>query len=99
MFEISSTPPLNYVWPPKSINHLIVCSRGDILMKLVAKYRFLHITNLTKYIKLTSDMFKGVNARWPTIWPLKSINGYNFCSRPDNLMKIVSKYSFENIRK
>ena len=98
MFENVSTPPLNNVWPPKSINHHIFCSRGDILMKLVAEYRFLHMTNSTKYIKLTSDMSKWVNPRWPTIWLQKSVNGYNFCSSPDNLMKIVAKYRFSSIR-
>ena len=47
-----STPPLINNSPCKLINHHIFCSNGDILMNLLAKYRFSHINNPTKYYKL-----------------------------------------------
>ena len=65
-------------------------------MKLVAKYSFPHMNNSTKYIKVTSDMPKWVNPKWPTRLLQISANGYNFCSRPDALIEIVAKYRFSS---
>ena len=61
MFGNYSAPPLINDSPCKSINHHIFCSNGDILMKLVAKYRFSHMNNPTKDTKVTSDMSRWVN--------------------------------------
>ena len=52
----------------KVINDHNFCSRTDILMKLVAKYMFSHISNSTKYTKITSGISQRINLRWPPRW-------------------------------
>ena len=59
-------------WPPRQTSKSIYghnfCSRAYSLMKLVAKYRFSYMSNSIKYIRITSDMSRWVNPRWPPTW-------------------------------
>ena len=61
--------------------------RADSLMKLVAKYRFSHVGNSNKYNRITPDMPKWANPRWPSRWSPKSVYCLHFWSRADNWMK------------
>ena len=66
-------------------------------MILVSNSMFWVSMDSTKFLKITSVLPKWVNPKWPPRWPPKMLNGYNVCSMADNLMKIVTKYSFSSM--
>ena len=56
------------------------------------------MSNSNKYIKTTPGKSRWVNPRWPPRWLPKPVNGYNFYSRSDTLIKLVTNYGFSSVR-
>ena len=55
------------------------------------------MSNSTTYIKITSDMTKWVNSRWPPRWPPKSVDGHNFCLGADSVINQKQNIGFEQL--
>ena len=62
----------------KVINGHNFCSSADILMKLVAKYRFSHMSNSIKYIKITLRHIPMHKSKMATKMAAETIYGHNF---------------------